>query len=1199
MWAYEYNCLAMKHEAEGRMPMRERIEQLAAGTVYTKLPDIKFSPEIIEQNVIAETKSTVQLTVKSCNNVNFKGFLYSSNSRVRVCKSSAAGRKETFDLEINTTGISEGNIIAGELCLVSNAGEKYVNFRFTVIASSVGVPMPNTLEDFEKLSKENWPQALRLFSSDSFLRLPFMAADPKRSAVCAALLESGKEAAALEAFLSSECSKESVGIEIEDRELKLNANDIHSEISILAEMKSWGYMRGEISSDVRWITPEKTWFSMRDFSDSKAEFKFTVDTSSLHSGINFATISFSDFKSSEKVHVEIYKESASGQKADIKRKRMLAHIFRLCLAYINQNYEQTIILAQLEESLDEYLKKYPTSIQVHLCRAWLYYIQGRIEEASSVLNWCLPAIADDVDNKKEEYCVIRYLLACISRDGKVISQAQNTIREAFEYNNGLILALLELYLVEEVNDSEKLARLKALHAVYGNSALICALAASVMRRSPESVRTVDSFEMHVMVYMLKYRCHTSAVTERYLKLAIDCYENSRLLLSVLMQLYAEYRDKRVLTMICAMLIRQGRTTPAYLGWFEQGIRDGVQIYGINDAYMTAAMPTLSSVELPREILLYYSYHNELESSVRLSLYTYIIDNFKRESDIYRAYEEQMQEFAIRKLLDGCINAQLAPLYDNLLSPAMVDEHLAGVLPDLLFSRQVRTSLSYARTVIVHYAQLKREFSEKLTGGEACIPVFTEDAAILFEDAKGNRFIDPEMTCIQLMRRPDLVQICKNIAPKQLMLQIEETDRLYACGIDSQHIMRVSRRLQSAPETSQGFKRLLTDRIIEYSCRNVQPDSRDFDQWMMGISLGQLKKRQRDQLIELYISRGFMMEAFEAVRLYGFDGLKISSLLKLAVRCIPEIVYEKDDVLLNICSVLIAENQINDIVLTYMSMYFNGTNAQMYTVLIAARNAKAQYSDIAERTIAQFMFTGCRENLEEAYRIYTESGQADESIRSAYLVLCCHYYLMEDAELPEGVDTDVEAVLTQNTERAPRVFELAMLLYYSRHDSMSPDRKKLCELLLYGFCAQNIYMECYHRLGRQVELAHQMEGRVVVQCQAKPFCKVWAEGELKPQRRTVRYDLKEIYPGLYSTAVFFFPDESVSLNLWLQDKDTEPVSISVKNLNAERCYCRRGSIYADIERLIMLRNSGQYRRFRSESEKNIRRKAVTGELLKIM
>ena len=126
---------------------------------------------------------------------------------------------------------------------------------------------------------------------------------------------------------------------------------------------------------------------------------------------------------------------------------------------------------------------------------------------------------------------------------------------------------------------------------------------------------------------------------------------------------------------------------------------GDQSTGLNDAFVASICDQILDRELPNSILLYYSFKNDLDNHTRLNLYTYILEHFPKESDMYQAYEPQMDEFAIRQLLDGRINAKLVPLYDNWLSPSLIDEHLGRMLTTLLFSKQITTTLPLCKRLL--------------------------------------------------------------------------------------------------------------------------------------------------------------------------------------------------------------------------------------------------------------------------------------------------------------------------------------------------------------------------------------------------------------------------------------------------------------------------------------------------------------------
>ena len=72
--------------------MKERIEQLAAGEVLVKKPELDFSPAYLEGRVEAGTVQNKELEIRVRNRVPFKGFFYSTNERVKIETKQAAMR---------------------------------------------------------------------------------------------------------------------------------------------------------------------------------------------------------------------------------------------------------------------------------------------------------------------------------------------------------------------------------------------------------------------------------------------------------------------------------------------------------------------------------------------------------------------------------------------------------------------------------------------------------------------------------------------------------------------------------------------------------------------------------------------------------------------------------------------------------------------------------------------------------------------------------------------------------------------------------------------------------------------------------------------------------------------------------------------------------------------------------------------------
>lgn len=1184
---------------KGERKLKERIEQLAAGNVVINMPELDFSPASLEGKIPEGSCLNREMVIRSANKISFKGFFYSTNERVRIGTRQAAGQSAAVLFEINAIDCKAGDVIEGSIIMVGNAGEKQIHYAYTVTPARERERDPETAEAFTELCREDYVKALKLFLSEQFERLPFMRKNVKWMAIYEGLLAGGHEKQALEAFLQAIGQKEPVQLRLGQKSYQLRVSDEPSQAILSIQTDTWGYIRGEISADQNWIVLSRTAFRSGDFSDGELTVPFEIDPSLMRKGRSTGNICIQTERECLKVRVEVIcgQQQTANNGIQVPRS-VVRYLYQLMLVFLNRSHEETVIFSQMDQCLEENIKKHPGCMELHLYRAWLFIQMGRKREAGAILDWCKATMERTGAEAAREECILVYLYFLLTEKAEYLVQTKALLGQVQAAGASLFPAILQVYLEQEKSVSVLLQELQAMEQQFGASPLIYNLAYQLYTENPAELKQAGSFELRVLSHSIKCGCLTPQMAERFLSLPLAMYGNSKRLYLLMRQMYNYYHDDRVLELICTALIRMGRKKLKDARWYELGIRQGITINQINDYYLCAVSEHMDQQKIPMSILLYYSYKNDLDNQTRLNLYIYILDHFTRESDIYEAYEGQMDEFAIRQLLDGRIDSKLVRMYDSLLSPGLIDEHLAKMLPSLLFSREITTSIPSARQLVVHYPQVKVEHTEKLVNGRASVPVFTEDAAILIEDARGNRFLDRELQQKVLMDRADLVQVCRKKWPDQLMLLTEEADVFYQKPIQKAAQARLAFRLLGSAEIRPTFSRVLTHRMIDY-CYQHDADTKEYNGWLLSLRPEDLEVQQRNRLVEMYITRGYSKEAFEAVCTYGSKIVKVELLLRMTVRRITEVLYERNDQLLWLCRKLLEQNQIHETVLTYLCMHYNGSTEDMYQLLLSADDTCADSRDLAERVVAQMMFTGNLEHLDEVYGIYNRIAYVSEDLRKAYLVLKCHDSLQRGSALSEAVVEQIEiyAEKKQNRELVS-IFALALLSHYSKKTVLLSSEKRLCETFLYSLSAKGIYMSCYHALGKLVELPHQMEGRVVCQWIGKPGCKVWLQGELSPQKKKITYEMKEIYPGIYSAAVFLFPDETADIEIVCRE-GWEEKTVEKRVFDASVCYCRSGSIYEDIMNRIQLEKEGAFEQWKTERERSIRRELAVQELFPLL
>ncbi len=112
--------------------MREKINKLARGLVDLETPRLRLSNTSFAGELAAGERRQFELLLISENGVQLKGLAYSSHPKVRILKEAFGGMRTKLGFEVDSREAGDGDVISGNLDLVSNAGEQKIPFRFTV-----------------------------------------------------------------------------------------------------------------------------------------------------------------------------------------------------------------------------------------------------------------------------------------------------------------------------------------------------------------------------------------------------------------------------------------------------------------------------------------------------------------------------------------------------------------------------------------------------------------------------------------------------------------------------------------------------------------------------------------------------------------------------------------------------------------------------------------------------------------------------------------------------------------------------------------------------------------------------------------------------------------------------------------------------------------------------------------------------------
>ena len=153
-----------------------------------------------------------------------------------------------------------------------------------------------------------------------------------------------------------------------------------------------------------------------------------------------------------------------------------------------------------------------------------------------------------------------------------------------------------------------------------------------------------------------------------------------------------------------------------------------------------ALDLEQEVELPKTVLLYFSYQNNLDYAHSAYLYRYLQQHREEYIDLYAGYRQQMEQFVTEQIRKGHMSRDLAYLYRELLTEDMIGEQTAGQLARMIFAHEIRLGAPGIRKVVVCQPGNQMETLYPVTEERAWFALYGSDCLVLLEDEEGGRYV---------------------------------------------------------------------------------------------------------------------------------------------------------------------------------------------------------------------------------------------------------------------------------------------------------------------------------------------------------------------------------------------------------------------------------------------------------------------------
>lgn len=1147
--------------------MKEQINRYARGAFEYEPLSAKIEPEMIiataKKNTLQREKSS-SIAGSSCsvgyegsiciteeNGRELKGLVYSTNNRVKLMTDRFVGIENTIHYEVDVEGIDTGDCIEGSIIAVTNGGQRVVSYEFQVTAGSYPSQAGeiSNLFQFANLARDNVNEALKIFADDSFPGV-FLKDDLSMCKLRDELMCGSDIKTALEEFLIAVHKKSVVNISLDRDEMTLDAFDGEIAANVIVSKNVWGRISLDVDVDGDFIYADRTHITEQDFTGGKLEYRFYMKSSLLHGGMNLGRLTFSTPFEKKTLIVRVDNTKENARKLDnMFEKRNIVTLMRTYMNFRLNRISAGQWTAASAKALDELLRMDEDNPYCCLFMSQILITDNKANEAKYYLECARDEAVAGRERDEVLYCYYLYVSTLYNKDRAYAIETAQTVKDIYENGSSdwRILWILLYFDVEmSKNKSLKLLRIKEQFNKGMRSPALFLEACLILNEQPLLLRVLNDFEIHVLLY----GCRENIVEERLLKqaagLALNYEGKQRLLFRLLTQMYGIFEDDSVLEAICGILIRNGMKGSRYIGWYEKGIDRGIRVTRLFEYYL-ASRDMCDYSPLPKMVLLYFGYNNELDRRLRAYLYANIIKNKSENSQIYSNYSERIREFALEELGRGTADVNTGIILDEYMKKEMISSENAKGTARILFTYRISVENPSIKNVYVGHKELISYEKYPLENGCAYVAIYTDEPCICFEDGFGRLYKDTVEYRLERVYLNEL--LIKQLMPymeQDLMLSLYFCEKSRSYKEKQPELISMYGRLGIDTRLQKNYRRQLVSQVIDYYYDNYEDEKLGkllASQQSAGIFESDiLNEVHKIKLIELLIIFGKYDDAYELLKEVSFEGINPKRALRLCDYMIDrfkrnEIDSGQKDRLVRLSYYVFSKGRISNTLLEFLNKYYNGSDERMLKLWETACENGVDAYELEERIICQLLFAGdyC-EGLHRVFASYKDNG-ASERIVEAYIAYGSYMYFVKDRDVNSCVFEYIEAWLLAQRD-VISLCRLALLKYYSTCEVLDDDRISIAHELVDEMTSKGYIFSFFMPFAKYFPLPYRIVDKTVAEYRANPEHRVVFHYAEHDSGQYTAVDMKNMYAGVFVKSFVLFHDDCIDYYITEETKNGE-------------------------------------------------------------
>lgn len=1136
------------------------------------------------------------------------GYVVSSDLRMECLTPEFSGSNAEIAYRFHGEHLEEGDVVKGAFSVISNRGEYYLPFvvsiEHTVLETSIGGI--KNLFHFANLAKSSWREAVTAFYSPDFYRI-FTGNDARYLDCYKGLSANYGNEQNVEEFLICMNKKQRMEYVAGESSIQISlaaadSPDAVTEHEFEIIRNGWGYTALNIECDGDFCFTEKEFLTDDDFLGNVCRLPVFIDTDRCRRGRNFGRLYLFNSYVSLTIPIEVrIGEESAAHGAALARKKIILQMMRAYEKFRLKKLNRGAWLKETGKLVEKLVVMDEDDIEARLFQAQVLITEERFNEAGFILEHTADLIEQSAEDMEAQEAYHLYLTTLIHKDKDFVREAAARVERLYhKKREDWRVAWLLLYLPGEYGRPDaKWAFLEKQFFHGCTSPVIYIEALAILNANPVLMRRLGEFELQVIHYGAVQDSLSSEVTEHVLYLCSRKREYSEVLIKALKLMYAKNQDARILQEICAGLISGGKVGQSYLEWYQRGVDAQLRITNLYEYYMMSIDLEVMQ-PIPKIVLMYFAYQNNLDYERSAYLYHYLILHKEELEDLYENYSRRIGHFVIDQIQKEHINRHLAALYQEMLNSGMINEQTAGNLSRLLFAHWIKVEDSRLKRLYVYQPHKVTPTEYVLQESGIWAVIYGNDYTLVFEDAYGNRFVRSMVYSLE-----KLMLVGKHLQTLAGFVKDSQGLNLYLCEHNKEriHTLTDAERwmfLAQSEDTEDALRSELTLQLLQYYYE--EDDVRALDRYLDIINPERLTMKERDSIVKYMVLQGKYKNAYEWLKQYGpyFADPKILVRLLNGVAQQEEVI--QDNVFTAAALYTFRRGKYDSCILRHLVHHYQGNTKEMRDIWKAARSFEVDSYELCERMLLQMLYTGAfvGEKM-EIFDYYISQGAKPE-VEEAFLTQCAYDYFVKEKIIGENIFREIQGMFRRG-EEVQKVCKLAYLKYYSENPKeLDREKEELIRLFLKEMLTERIHLDFFRQYGQFADLT-ELEDRVIIEYHSHSggkarihYVTVYDDGE--SGEYSSEY-MREIYKGVCFKEFVLFFGESIQYYIMEENDGEEQLTESGTLQREELGDNTEMSRFGLINDMIISKTMQDYDTLDDLLEEYYRREYLNGELFGLL